>query len=98
VFANELARRYGDQGIVSTSVHPGLITTDLFRDYPRFLLSLGVCRCCSYASRSGPSVYLAIPQAFFVMHPASQGAVTQLWAGTSAEGAELGGKVAYLHS
>ncbi|KAI0056632.1 NAD-P-binding protein [Artomyces pyxidatus] len=30
-FANELARRYGDQGIVSISLHPGGIKTDLAR-------------------------------------------------------------------
>jgi len=71
VFANELDRQYENQGIVSTSVHPGLISTDLFREYPKFLIYIG---------------------AWFVMYPASQGAVTQLWAGTSVEGAELGGK------
>ena len=27
------------------------------------------------------------------LHPASYGALTQLWAGTSPEGVELGGKV-----
>ena len=42
MFANELDRRYGDQGIVSTSVHPGLIVTDLFRNYPKFIISIGV--------------------------------------------------------
>jgi len=31
VFANELARRYGSEGIVSTSLHPGLIRTELGR-------------------------------------------------------------------
>ncbi|KAL0581480.1 hypothetical protein V5O48_000523 [Marasmius crinis-equi] len=30
VFAKELARRYGDQGIISTSVHPGAIDTGLW--------------------------------------------------------------------
>ncbi|EEB94340.1 hypothetical protein MPER_06860, partial [Moniliophthora perniciosa FA553] len=30
IFANELARRYGDQGIVSTSLHPGAIDTNLW--------------------------------------------------------------------
>ncbi|KZV84506.1 NAD(P)-binding protein [Exidia glandulosa HHB12029] len=34
IFARELARRYGDQGIVSTSVHPGSINTELFRTQP----------------------------------------------------------------
>ncbi|KZT54666.1 NAD(P)-binding protein [Calocera cornea HHB12733] len=36
VFAKELARRYGDQGIVSTSLNPGAIRTDLFRHLPSF--------------------------------------------------------------
>ncbi|KAJ7621215.1 NAD-P-binding protein [Roridomyces roridus] len=31
VFSNELARRYGDQGIISISLHPGNIKTDLAR-------------------------------------------------------------------
>jgi len=31
VFATELARRYGDQGIVSTSLHPGSLNSDLHR-------------------------------------------------------------------
>ena len=31
MFSNELARRYGDKGIVSTAVHPGSIRTDLQR-------------------------------------------------------------------
>lgn len=31
------------------------------------------------------------------MYPASTGAVTSLWAGTSVEGAKLGGKVTHLH-
>ncbi|KAG8762477.1 hypothetical protein FRC15_008481, partial [Serendipita sp. 397] len=29
---NELARRYGEQGLVAISVHPGLIASDLSRD------------------------------------------------------------------
>ncbi|TDL25722.1 NAD-binding protein [Rickenella mellea] len=31
VFSYELAKRYGDQGIVSTAVHPGSIYTDILR-------------------------------------------------------------------
>ncbi|KIJ65114.1 hypothetical protein HYDPIDRAFT_131388 [Hydnomerulius pinastri MD-312] len=34
VFATELARRYGDQGIVSTSLNPGNIKSDLQRHVP----------------------------------------------------------------
>ncbi|KAK7036770.1 short-chain alcohol dehydrogenase [Paramarasmius palmivorus] len=42
VFATELARRYGDKGIVSTSLNPGNIATDLQRTWTgakRWLLS-----------------------------------------------------------
>lgn len=35
LFANELARRYGDQGIVSTALNPGNIKTELQRNLGR---------------------------------------------------------------
>ncbi|KAF5371625.1 hypothetical protein D9758_003597 [Tetrapyrgos nigripes] len=34
VFSNELARRYGDRGIVSTALHPGNLKTELTRYLP----------------------------------------------------------------
>lgn len=37
VFATELARRYGDQGIVSTSVNPGTLRSDLFRHWSHIM-------------------------------------------------------------
>ncbi|KAL0961446.1 hypothetical protein HGRIS_006391 [Hohenbuehelia grisea] len=40
LFANELARRYGDQGIVSTSLHPGLLRTELQRDMSKTQMRL----------------------------------------------------------
>lgn len=36
VFSNELARRYGDQGIMSVALHPGNILTDLYRHAPAY--------------------------------------------------------------
>ncbi|KAG9024051.1 hypothetical protein FRB95_012145 [Tulasnella sp. JGI-2019a] len=33
VFSNELARRFGDQGIVSTALHPGVITSTGITQY-----------------------------------------------------------------
>jgi hypothetical protein len=42
VVARELARRYGDK-IVSTSLHPGSIRTDLWRHFPGWVLGLFVC-------------------------------------------------------
>lgn len=31
LFSNELAKRHGDQGIISSAVHPGSINSDLYR-------------------------------------------------------------------
>ncbi|EIN12416.1 NAD(P)-binding protein [Punctularia strigosozonata HHB-11173 SS5] len=70
VFANELERRYGTRGIVSTSLHPGVIKTNISRNNSPLLRSL---------------INMIYPHA-------SHGALTQLWAGTSQEGLELGGK------
>ncbi|KAJ7706054.1 hypothetical protein B0H17DRAFT_1192601 [Mycena rosella] len=42
VFSNELARRYGDNGIVSTSENPGNLKTDLQRHTPgAFMMLMG---------------------------------------------------------
>jgi len=68
--SNELAHRYGDQGIVSISLNPGNIRTDLIRDISLF-------------------EYLMIVT---VQFSPSFGALTQLWAGTSPQAAELNGK------
>jgi retinol dehydrogenase 12 len=72
MFSNELARRYSNQGIVSTSLNPGNLSTDLQRTLPKF--------------------FKAFLDAF-VLYPSEMGALTQLWAGTSPEGAEMNGKV-----
>ncbi|KAJ7312877.1 NAD(P)-binding protein [Mycena albidolilacea] len=71
VFAVELARRYGEQDIVATSVNPGNIRTDVARN------STGL---------------LTLFVKSILIHPVEWGAVTQLWAGVSAEGAQLNGK------
>jgi len=68
--SNEFAQRYGNQGIVSVSLNPGNIQSDLQRhitSFQSFLLS------------------------YFLFSP-SFGALSQLWAGTSSEGAQLNGK------
>ncbi|KAI0718979.1 NAD(P)-binding protein [Cerioporus squamosus] len=70
VFSNELHRRYGDQGIISVSLHPGNLKTD-------------VQRHVSHLEK-----VLSAP----LLHPASMGALTQLWAGTSPDGLQLGGE------
>ncbi|KAF8885697.1 hypothetical protein CPB84DRAFT_125022 [Gymnopilus junonius] len=70
LFSDELARRYGEQGIVSTAVNPGNLRSDLQR----------------HISAVENFVLKAI------LYPANYGALTQLWAGTSPEGAQLNGK------
>jgi NAD(P)-dependent dehydrogenase (short-subunit alcohol dehydrogenase family) len=32
LFSNQLAKKYGDQGVISSAVHPGPVKTDLYRD------------------------------------------------------------------
>ncbi|KJA23089.1 hypothetical protein HYPSUDRAFT_40211 [Hypholoma sublateritium FD-334 SS-4] len=74
LFSNELARRYGEQGIVSTSLHPGIIRSEGLRHaggLNKFVVNL-------------------------IGYDISFGALTQLWAGTSPEGAELNGKVCLI--
>ncbi|CAE6380632.1 unnamed protein product [Rhizoctonia solani] len=70
LFSNELAKRYGEQGIISCSVHPGVIQSELARYIPSLF---------------------AKAYSLFV-YPASQGALTQLWAGTTPEGLNHNGK------
>jgi len=43
LFSNELARRYGEQGIVSTALHPGIIKTEALRyasTFNKFVVNL----------------------------------------------------------
>ncbi|RXW24439.1 hypothetical protein EST38_g1427 [Candolleomyces aberdarensis] len=70
IFAKELARRYGDQGIVSTGLNPGNLSSDLQRHLGRIETKL----------------------VGLLLHPTPMGALTQLWAGTTQEGATLNGK------
>lgn len=93
VFSNELHRRYGDQGIISVSLHPGNLKTDLQRHVSSLEKVLSVCRRCWLVLVGiGHSIYKLSIQAP-LLHPASMGALTQLWAGTSPDGLQLGGEV-----
>ncbi|KAJ7504325.1 hypothetical protein B0H11DRAFT_2349868, partial [Mycena galericulata] len=71
-YSAELARRYGTEGLVVTSLHPGVIKTDLHRHMTGAL---------------GSSIMEKT-----VLHDVSYGALTQLYAGTTVQGAELNGK------
>ncbi|TFK40855.1 NAD(P)-binding protein [Crucibulum laeve] len=71
VFSNEMARRYGDQGIISMSVNPGNLRSDIQRHVSKTKASL---------------------VDFIFYYPVAYGALTQLWGGTSLEGAEFNGE------
>ncbi|KAF8758715.1 NAD-P-binding protein [Rhizoctonia solani] len=70
LFSNELARRYASQGIISSSLNPGNLQTDLVRHLNWFVVGL----------------------LGFFLHPASYGALTQLWSGTTVDGESHSGK------
>ncbi|KAF7290297.1 NAD-binding protein [Mycena chlorophos] len=73
LLSNELQRRYGGEGIMSVSMHPGNLKTELGRHAGHII---------------------KIMQAI-ITYPQPLGALTQLWAGTTDEGANLGGKFLY---
>jgi len=72
LFSNELAKRYGAQGLVSTSLNPGNIQSDLGRHWV--------------------AVKKLMMKLFVTLHPVSQGALTQLYAGTSPDAKLHNGK------
>lgn len=94
VFSNELHRRYADQGIVSVSLHPGTLDTELARHGSKLTQCLFV-----RVPRTAPPPTLLIdlcPNAHLqkpFLYPAPMGALTQLYAGTTPQGAQLGGQV-----
>ncbi|KAJ3518733.1 hypothetical protein NMY22_g13531 [Coprinellus aureogranulatus] len=70
LISNEFARRYGDQGIVFTSLNPGNLDSELGRHWSKWQIAL--------MRRT-------------ILYPVPYGALTQLYAGTTAEGANLNG-------
>ncbi|PFH54116.1 hypothetical protein AMATHDRAFT_73111 [Amanita thiersii Skay4041] len=59
VYATELARRYGDQGIISIAVNPGNIRTDLVRNLPGFLQFIGFYACYPVSMGALTQLYAA---------------------------------------
>jgi len=74
-FASELQRRYGDR-LLSLSVHPGVIQTDLARHLPAAVVE---------GMREG------FEKAGVAVKNVPQGAATSVWAATAAELSEHGG-------
>ncbi|CAE6496769.1 unnamed protein product [Rhizoctonia solani] len=71
LLSNQLAKYYADQGIISSSLNPGSIRTELQRHLPWLVREI---------------------LALLFHHPASYGALTQLWSGTMPEGETHNGK------
>ncbi|KAH9929195.1 NAD-P-binding protein [Fomitopsis serialis] len=79
IVAREVAKRYGGKGIVSISLDPGNIETDLQRYY------IGL------PGLAGALTKVIVK---LMLHPAPFGALTQLWAGTTPEAIDHNGKYA----
>ncbi|KAJ3567039.1 hypothetical protein NP233_g6621 [Leucocoprinus birnbaumii] len=76
VVSNEFHRRYAEQGLVSISLNPGNINTELYRYVDRMPIL-------------GPLKKLG---AGLGLYPITLGAVTQLYAATAEEAGDYGGK------
>ncbi|KAF9021999.1 NAD(P)-binding protein [Hymenopellis radicata] len=70
ILANEIDHRYRDKGIISTSLNPGNLRTNLLQHVPKWQENI----------------------IKYFIHPVPMGALTQLYAGTSTEGVDFGGK------
>ena len=97
LFARELARRAGSQGLLSFSVHPGGILTDLGRHLTEELMNEMAAFAKARAAAAGDAGTdpTADDDAFgFEWKTIEAGAATQVWAATALELAEHNG--AYL--
>jgi len=97
LFARELARRAGSQGLLSFSVHPGGILTDLGRHLTEELMNEMAAFAKARAAAAGDAGTdpTAADDAFgFEWKTIEAGAATQVWAATALELAEHNG--AYL--
>lgn len=99
LFARELARRAGPRGLLSFSVHPGGIVTDLGRHLNQELMddmvAFSRARAAAAAGRQeSPDGAGEVPTAGFEFKSVEAGAATQVWAATALELADHNG--AYL--
>jgi NAD(P)-dependent dehydrogenase (short-subunit alcohol dehydrogenase family) len=91
LFARELARRGGNLGLLSYSVHPGAIVTDLGRHLTGELFEEMLCFA---KERQGPGSDPDAPAMEF--KTVESGAATQVWAATSGDPDLLTHNGAYL--
>ena len=89
LFARELARRAGDQGLLSYSVHPGAIITDLGRHLTEDLINDMMDTAKERAAEHGI-------EGGIIWKSVEAGAATQTWAATSADADLLAHNGAYL--
>jgi retinol dehydrogenase-12 len=86
--SNELARRYAADGIISVSLNPGNLDSELQRHVTgvlRFIIVRLPPPCMWYYGS-------LIGVQNKITYPTHLGALTQLWAGTSPEGIAMSGK------
>ena len=93
LFARELARRAGSAGLLSFSVHPGAIGTELGRHLTEDLLIEVVAHARQRAEAAAKTEGRAEPEELH-FKTVQAGAATQVWAATAAELADHNG--AYL--
>ena len=89
LFARELARRAGDQGLLSYSVHPGAIVTDLGRHLTEELMNEMAETARQRAAEHGV-------EGGIIWKSVEAGAATQVWAATSDDPELVGHNGAYL--
>ena len=58
-FTKSLAKRLADHSITVNALHPGVVNTDVFREYPKWLSSLVGLFITSPQKGAQPTLYLA---------------------------------------
>ncbi len=95
LFARELARRAGPRGLLSFSVHPGGIITDLGRHLDdALILEMAAFAKARAVDHADPEVGVVEGGSGFEFKSIEAGAATQVWAATAPELADHNG--AYL--
>ncbi|MGI9603691.1 MAG: SDR family NAD(P)-dependent oxidoreductase [Acidimicrobiales bacterium] len=93
LFAFELAGRMADRGVLSYSVHPGMVATELARHMTEELMGQMISRISERTADAkeqgdGDSATASMP----AMRTPAVGAATQVWAATSSDLADASGR------